>query len=303
MKNSLPPLHAVVAFVTVARLKSFKKAGDNLCVTPSAISHQVRVLEEWLGLRLFERSTRSVELTDIGIRCFMELNPLIAELEKFSKNKLSQRGKKIITIQTTDSFASRWLIPRLSEFEKLNQDIVIKIVTYDYRNTLRSSEADLGILFMCEDTHSNILKTNTTKLLFEEKVFPVCNAKIGKKLKSSNISELSNFPLIHDDNMGVSWDDWIVANEKADAKTHDIPTKSGAHYNHSHLALRAAELGNGFTLASNVLVKDAIKSGLLIAPFKKRISVGCGYYLVQPKKLVGQEEHIPFIKWITSYSH
>ena len=303
MRRTLPPLNAIVAFESAARNKSFKKAGDELCVTPSAISHQVRFLEDWLGLKLFERSTRAIELTDFGSRYMLELGSLLDRLEKFSNSEIDRRkNKTIITIQTTDSFASRWLIPRLSEFEALHPDIAIKIVTYDFRESLRSSEVDLGILFMTDKKYNAIASTNNTRLLFPEEIFPVCNPEIIQNVKSIEVTDLSNFTLIHDDNVGVFWQDWISVTAKRHSLATNIETKDGPHYNHAHLALKSAELGNGFTLASNVLTSDALEKGLLVAPFQDKIATGCGYYLTQSQNPQVRNCCRPFNKWIVSKS-
>ena len=297
MKIPTPPLHAMVAFVYVVQHKSFKKAAEQLCVTPSAVSHRIRVLENWLGLDLLERSTRSIELTDAGMRCFSDLEQIIRRIEEFSKHRVIRQSKTTITIQTTDSFAARWLIPRLAHFDRLYPDIGIKLVTYDFRENLHSSEADLGILFMCEQSYAQAAKTNTVTLLGLEKIFPVCNPDMKHQLHSSDPAELAHCTLIHDDNLGVSWDNW---NEVAGQPQLSEQAKSGPHYNHSHLALRAAELGGGFALASNILVNSAIQKGLLVAPFEATVSMGCGYYLVQPKQTAEQEQFAPFTKWLTA---
>ncbi len=210
MKRKLPPLNAVVAFEAAARNKSFRKAGEELCVTSSAISHQVRALEDWLGIKLFERSTRAIALTDFGLRYMLKLGPLLAQLAKIS-NAATGQHKKIITIQTTDSFASRWLLPRLPEFEALHPGITIKIVTYDFRDGLRADEADLGILFVTAESPGAASSNDRLRLLFPEEIFPVCSPKIVQNLKSIRVGDLANFTLIHDDNVGVSWQDWIVA--------------------------------------------------------------------------------------------
>ena len=303
MKKKLPPLNAVVAFEAAARNKSFKKAGEELCVTSSAISHQVRALEDWLGLKLFERSTRAVELTDFGIRYSLELGALLGRLEKISHTEPGQRkNNKVITIQTTDSFASRWLLPRLPEFESLHPDITIKIVTYDFRDGLRSSEADVGILFLSADQSGAEAGNNHFRLLFPEEIFPVCSPEIVRDWKSIRVGDLSNFTLIHDDNVGVSWQDWITSANKGCSGTATVQTTDSTHYNHAHLALTAAELGNGFTLASNVLSGDALKKGRLVAPFKEKIVTGGGYYLAQSEKARARSECRAFGEWIGSLS-
>ena len=297
MKRRLPPLNALVAFESAARHKSFKNAGNELCVTASAISHQVRLLEDWLGGKLFERSTRAVELTDFGARYRQAVGLLLDQLEKISGNEVACR-KKVITIQTTDSFAARWLVPRLSEFESLHPDIAVRIVTYDFREGLRSSEADLGILFVTDKKHNAASNRNDTRLLFREEIFPVCSPRLITD--AVHIDDLSNFTLIHDDNVGVSWQDWLSATTEIDSHTINPKTEHGPHYNHAHLALKSAELGNGLVLASNVLTSDAMEKGQLIAPFKKKIVTGHGYCVAQSENPEAEEYCRPFSEWIFS---
>ncbi len=241
------PLNAVVAFESAARHKSFKKSGDEQCVTSSAISHQVRLLEDWLGLKLLERSTRSIELTDAGIHYSKEISPLLDRLETVSCYEIKPQ-KNTITIQTTDSFASRWLIHRLSEFESLNPGMGVKIVTYDFREKFRSSEADLGILFVNDKK-----QRENQRLLLAEEIFPVCSPGIIKNIKSIQITDLANLSLIHNFNVGISWQEWISAAFDKQTEMIDIDTKEGYRYSRSHLALQSAEIGNGIALVSNVL--------------------------------------------------
>ena len=301
MKRKLPPLNAVVAFESAARHLSFRKAGDELCVTPSAISHQVRLLEDWLGVKLFERSTRTVELTDFGRRYMLELGALLDRLSILSGDETDRgKTKKTITIQTTDSFASRWLIPRLSEFESLHANSAVKIVTHDFRDSLRSSEADLGILFITEKERGAVSNKNDLRLLFREEIFPVCSPKLMQGIDSISVADLSNFTLIHDDNVGVSWRDWMAVAGGARIDASNPNTKNGAHYNHAHLALTAAELGNGFTLASNVLAGEALEKGNLVAPFAEKIITGCGYYLAQSEDPQVRKKCRVFSEWIVS---
>ncbi|MDD9873933.1 MAG: LysR family transcriptional regulator, partial [Gammaproteobacteria bacterium] len=258
MKRDLPPLNAVVAFEAAARRGSFRKAGDELCVTPSAISHQVRALEDWLGVKLFERSVRAVQLTDFGVRYRLELSKLLDRLEKSSTGETDRRKtRQRITLQTTDSFASRWLVPRLPEFQRLRADVTVKIVTRDFRDGLRASEADLGLLFIAEKKPGAAANNHDARLLFAEEIFPVCSPGLTQGVETVGVADLSNFTLIHDDNVGVSWQDWISAAAGGQTDAANIKATDGPRYNHAHLALKAAELGNGLVLARNVLAGDA----------------------------------------------
>lgn len=300
-KRDLPPLTAVVVFEAAARHKSFKKAGEELCVTPSAISHQMRVLEDWLGIKLFERSARKVELTDFGIRYQLELGALLDRLEQSSTGAGNRRKtQQRITVQTTDSFATRWLIPRLSEFEALHADVNVKIITRDFRDDLRASESDLGLLLIAEEYPGTHAKNNDAQLLFAEEVFPVCHPALTQGMETVSVAALSNFTLIHDDNVGVTWQEWIAKAAGEHTDTTRIKPKHGPRYNHAHLALKAAELGNGFALVSNVLAGDALRDGLLIAPFAEKITTGRGYYLVQSQDPETKARRQAFSEWVVS---
>ncbi|MGI9310069.1 MAG: LysR substrate-binding domain-containing protein [bacterium] len=296
MKRKLPPLNALVAFEAAARHRSFTKAGDELCVTPSAISHQVRQLEEWLGLRLFERRARAVEMTDAGARCLREAGAMFDRLERFCNDETAWRkNATTITLQTTDSFAARWLAPRLTQFEARCPDIILRIVTHDFRESLREAEADIGILFVADAVDEDA--RNHSRLLFAEEIFPVCSPKLLRDNKSVGIADLREFALIHDDNVGVSWSEWIAS---ADGERVIGDAGNGARYNHAHLALQAAELGNGLVLASNVLTSDALARGVLVAPFAHKIITGRGYCLAQSSNAQTRETCRPFAEWILS---
>lgn len=293
MKRKLPPLKSVLAFEAAARHRSFKKAAEELCVTSSAVSHQVRALEEWLGVALFARGAHSAELTDCGRRYARELTPLLDRLTAVSNaERASRKKKKPVAIQTTDSFATRWLIPRLPEFAALHADAAVKIITHDFREQLRESEADAGILFMQSgarcDAHA--------RLLFAEEIFPVCAPALLQKHGEVRIEELPRMPLIHDDNLGLSWAEWFHAAGKPAAAVH-INVETGAHYNHSHLALHAAELGEGFALASSVLTQTARTAGRLTAPFAETVNAGGGYYLALPPA-AATGDCKKFVDWI-----
>lgn len=299
MKRRIPPLTAVVAFAAVARHKSFKNASDELCVSPSAVSHQIRALEEWLGAKIFERSTRKLELTDFGLRYITDVNPLLDELAKCSSRETQTlKKRKIVNVQTTDSVASRWLIPNLHDFQAFYPTIAVKIITHDYRDSLRESEVDVGILFVKNKRLAGTL--NKAVQLFAEEIFPVCSPELIKKKQLSKIAHLESFPLIHDDNVGVSWQEWILATDASQKQIIAAKANRGCHYNHAHLALQCAELGGGITLASNALTTEAVKKGRLVAPFDKKIITGNGYYLVCSTSAKKTPECKSFADWIIS---
>ncbi len=299
MKRRIPSLTALVAFESAARHMNFKHASDELCVTKSAISHQVRALEDWLGVNVFERSTRKLELTDFGKRYAAEVGPLLDKLAKLSSRKTQPlQAKKHISVQTTDSVATRWLIPNLRDFQIHYPDIEVKIITHDYRTGLRESEVDVGILFVKNKSLADAL--NNAVQLFVEEIFPVCSPTLTKEKKLSKLEHLESFALIHDDNVGVTWREWILNTDSAHKNALAKKTDRGHHYNHAHLALQCAELGDGITLASNVLTMEAMNNGRLVAPLNHKMITGCGYYLVHSSAAKKKYECKDFTDWITS---
>ena len=298
MKRKLPPLNTLVTFEAASRLQSFKEAGEELNITSSAVSHQIRKLETWLGLKLFERSTRSIDLTDTGRRLFYETSEMLEQLEKITQNEIARfKNNTEITLQTTDTIAARWLIPRLSSFHQSHPKITVKVITYEYLEPFRPHEADIGILL----GKVGLQQANAT-LLFEETIFPVCRPGLIKKQSWLQNSCFNTATLIHDDNLGVTWDEWFHAAISEIGKYPDPISQDGPHFNHSHLAINAAEQGNGIVLAAKPLVVDAILANRLDAPFQTTISSEFSYYLVSLKNLVKTPQCEILCNWLQAQS-
>ncbi len=293
IKRRLPPLNAIIYFEAVARSGNFTVAADALCVTPSAISHQIKMLEDWIGCKLFKRTTRKIQLTDAGRRYLLTISESLGNIESATKIEIEQAQKNtIIKLQTTDSFAAYWIIPKLPHFNKHYPDIIIQVITYDYREDFRQDEADIAILYKKENTKKDIAYK-----LVEEQIFPVCSADFFTQYSKKNNPQML---LIHDDNLGIDWAEWLsVAAHELEQKI-TIDTTSGSRFNHSHLALKAAEKGHGFTLASSTLIANSMVEKKLISPFSTKIKTGYGYYVFQSKESKTNESCNVFMKWLES---
>ncbi|MFM2484705.1 LysR substrate-binding domain-containing protein [Celerinatantimonas yamalensis] len=290
-KRRLPPLTGLIAADAVARQTSFTAAADELNLTPSAVSHRIRALEDWLGFALFIRNTRTVTLTTLGHHYLQDIAKLLSGLETVTTHALAQIEKhQVIRLQTTDSFANRWLVERLPRFIDAHPYISVQIMTREYTEGFRTTNADIAILYGRGNWEGCI----ATKVL-EETIFPVLSAKMASEWTHSE-HLFQSYPLIHDDNLGTTWSDWWLAAEVEPGYSHAHQSKAGLHYNHSHLALKAAERGDGIALASQPLVSDALTKGDLVAPFAFKLHTGYSYYLLH--------RHIPqmacrmFIDWI-----
>lgn len=290
VKRKLPPFSSLATAESVAQERTFTAAAEKLHVTPSAISHQIRGLEEWLGFTLFLRDVRSVRVTEDGAAYLEKVSAILNSLETVTLEAMEQAGKqKQLRIQTTDSLASRWLVSRLPSFQEKYPKLSVRIVTREFTEAYRPTDADIAILYGRGEW------TNfTSSLLLPEAILPVCSPEL---LYDDPIEILHKNNLLHDDNLGTTWDDWLsFAGLKAPLINHE----HGLHFNHSHLALQAAEQGAGVVLASLPLIIDALDNNKLIAPFGQRLETGFGYYIVQSLDVDQQKRSQTLVEWLNS---
>ena len=145
MTRRLPSLSSLRSFEAAARVLSFRKAADELHVTPTAISHQIRALEEWLGVKLFERSTRAVHLTETGQRYLPSVQAAFDSLEAATEQITNNHQENVVTVTTTVSFTSKWLIPRLSDFQQRYPDIDVRITTSTELTEMQRKVKPMGL--------------------------------------------------------------------------------------------------------------------------------------------------------------
>jgi LysR family transcriptional regulator, glycine cleavage system transcriptional activator len=297
VKRQLPPLNSLIVAETAARLGSFRAASDELHVTASAVSHQIRSLESWLGFRLFNRSVRSVGLTEAGRRYLFEVSALLDDLSRRTKMEIARSGKgQVLTVQTTDSFANRWLVARLPDFIAQHRGTSVQIVTFEYTEGFRPSEADMAVLY-----GRGKWPNSRATLLLEETIFPVSSPNLTALKKNKSLIEgIADYTLLHDDNLGVSWQEWWSFAEGGAALDDSVDMAVGPHFNHSHLSLLAAELGSGVTLASWPLVIDALNEGSLVALSDKRLKTGFGYYILESTDAATRERCRTFVDWLSA---
>lgn len=291
MKRRLPPLTALATAEAVARHPTFTAAADELHVTPSAISHQIKGLEEWLGFSLFRRDARSVRLTEEGADFLGKVAGILNGLESVTLEAMERAGKqKKLRIQTTDSFASRWLIERLPHFQHENPSMSVQIVTREFTEPYRPNEADVAVLYGRGDWPNCV-----SEMLLKETILPVCSPRL---LLGDPLKTLFSNKLLHDDNLGTTWEEWLDFARIGIDQGRRADSLYGLHFNHSHLALQAAEQGGGVLLASRPLVIDALREGRLAAPFNQELDTGHGYFLVQSPEPERQKRSILLASWL-----
>jgi len=289
MHSHLPSLNSIKVFDAAARLSSFKKAAEELHVTPTAVSHQIKSLEEALGTLLFERKTRAIELTKDGELLAKTSYNVLQQLTDVV-NEISS-SRQLITVSTTSSFAAMWLIPNLGKFNRLYPDIEVAVKTGEQVDDI---EKDRRIDLIIRYGIDNDTQQSSTKLV---------NEKMGMYATESYINSVSSIAdacLLetkwYNKNLPeISWRPCIT-DLLAINKTLDI-----RQYDQEHHVIQAALAGQGIALVSSLLVENAINQGWLVDCKTPEISheiKGLSYYLLVPERNVRNSSILAFRKWI-----
>jgi LysR family glycine cleavage system transcriptional activator len=254
----LPPLATLRAFEAAARLLSFKRAAAELHVTPTAISHQVRQLEETIGARLFERRIRQVLLTPEG----QVLLPVLREgFDSFARvlDGLTRRQRRMtVTLSATPAFAAKWLVPRIAAFRTARPDIDLTLLASLEVVDLNSGAADLALRYGDGPYPGLVAEPLTT-----DRFAPVANPRLGIKRPG----DLRSATLLHsdwhrDDPRNPTWRHWLKT-----AGVAGVDPRAGIRFSDETHAIQAAVAGTGIALHSLLLVAEELASGTLVAPF------------------------------------
>ena len=275
MLRRLPSLNALKAFESAARHASFSLAGAELHVTHAAISRHVRDLETWLGTKLFLRTGRGVQLTESGQILARDLTPafdlMVQATERFLRPRTTRRR---LVISAEVSFAALWLVPRLGGFTSKHPDIDLELDPTNRVVDFTKEKVDLGIRYGDGTWHD----TDAIKLV-ESDLTPVCSPGLLKKSGVRTPADLARVTLLQED-LKENWSNWLDEAGVGDTVSANGPTLKG------HLAVAAAEAGQGFALADAIQVGDALIAGRLVRPFDIVLRRH-GYYVV---RRVGSKE-------------
>ena len=293
MNRRLLPLNALRAFEVSARQGNLSKAAEELGVTHSAVSQQVRQLEGLLGVRLFHRTTRGVRLTEPG----QTLLPILAEsfdrMGETLEGLVKEREKDAITVTTTPSFATKWLMPRLRQWRNEHLELAIHLLPTLGFLDLRRGEADVGI--RCGRPPWKGLKA---ELVSPIHLSPVCSpALLGARRTLRSPQDSLKFTLIHADiaghELGEEWKTWFAAAGLADPGKLD-----GLSFHDPNLALQAAIDGLGIAIGYSELAEQDIATGRLVYPFDLKVRHAFSYYLVYPTGQALTKKVKLFRKWV-----
>lgn len=286
----LPPLHGLIAFDVVARLGSFSRAADELCITPSAVSHRITQLESQLGIALLLRTGQLVSLTPRG----RELLPHVREgLEALRAGmaKIAKPARPRVRLTLAPAIASHWLIPRLPAFQRAHPDIEVDILVTSRNVNVRAGEADVGIRFgtgRWEGLESWPLLT--------ARIFPVCSPAYRTAHPwLQQPRDLLRATLLRQ--RVIPWRPWF------EAAGLDAPEPgSGPSFSEISLAIDAAEHAHGVALALDVLTEKHLERGTLIRLFDVELTSERSYYLVVPSNAQRSPETRALIDWLLDLS-
>lgn len=294
MSRRLPPLNALRAFEAAGRHLSFTKAALELNVTPAAVSHQIKALEEITGVPLFKRLTRALSLSGRGRAALPALSDGFDLLAEAAARLTGDDEIDVLTVTTAPAFAAKWLVPRLDEFQQLNPDVKIRIDATMTLVDLRRDGVDVAIRYGGGDYPGH-----HAERLFEEEVFPVCSpALMAGPHPLNNPEDLAHHTLLHSsyaaaDPAYPEWRMWLKS-----AGTGDVDWRKGPEFSLENMAVQAALAGHGVALVNTSLVSDDLASGALVRPFELGIHTDFAYYLVIPVESVDQPAVSAFRKWL-----
>jgi LysR family transcriptional regulator, glycine cleavage system transcriptional activator len=288
---NLPPLDLIQGFEAAARNLSFTKAAEELFITQSAVSRQIRALEEHLNVALFERRHRALVLTEPGRVLQRAATELLERLQEVTDRLRTAGATRQLTVTTTSGFASLWLIPRLRGFTALQPDVDVRIsATYKEIN-LERSLVDVAVRYCAaEDAPDGAI------LLFGEELFPVCSpALLNGPRALRTLPDLEHHALLHMDGAGgfLDWGTWLAAQGCIDLKP-----AAALRFDGYEQMIGAALSGQGVAMGIGRLVGGLVEEGRLVAPFCKSVVGQRAYYLIR-SSLTATRPHVQaFVDWL-----
>jgi LysR family glycine cleavage system transcriptional activator len=284
-------MHAIRAFEAAARRLSFNRAAEELHVTPSAVSHQIRRLEEHLGVKLFDRITRRVVLTREGRTLLSAVQGALDQIEAAVQRLKVNRDDGSLTLQASPNFATEWLVPRLLGFQAEFPDIEVRLVTTRGHDGLRLDfeQVDLAIWY-----GNGRWPDVACERLMSEQLVPVCSPELlaGEQVLASP-ADLRDATLIHVLMRIGQWRNWLEA-----AGVEDVDPERGPKFQNTPLALEAAMAGMGVAIANRAFVADHLRDGRLVIPFDQDLPSESAYYLIYPTQGLRRRSALAFRGWI-----
>ena len=288
--RDLPPTSTLRAFEVATRHATFTSASEELHVTQSAVSHQLKHLEELWGLQLFQRG-KSLSLTPAGAALAPIVREFFMNLEATLADLREQKGRVRLKVSTTYSFALKWLLPRLPSLAQRHPEILVTLDSSDKIINFSSAEADVAIRL-----GNGNYPALYSEFLFREQIFPVVSPDLLKRFGRPNTpAELLRYPLLMRDGADLvpKWEVWFQHVGLAIA-----PLKESVRFADTNMTIEAALLGQGIALARSGHVESELSDGSLVRLFDVPFPSPVAYYFVCPKGIESQPHIVSFRDWL-----
>lgn len=281
------PIRGLRSFCVAAKCLSFKHAAAQLYLTPSAISHQIRLLEQQINKQLFLRQTRAIELTEDGKLFYKKVAPIIEQLETTITEFTNSSSMSSISITLPEFFSSEVFVPRLNEWSENHPNINLQLETVKNR-TQSSKDTNLSIVLASSKPTDAIVYE-----LFPISYMPACSPDLFKKLKPFGKEALSQAPLIVHQSRPWAWHQWAEENDIV-----DFSPKRIVQVDSMFSVARAAQQGIGIALIPLPLSQNWFDEGVIYPLFEQQLKTRDKYYLIQHDWHASREDLDIFVQWL-----
>lgn len=294
MAYRLPPLNSLRAFEAAARLLSFQKAAQELFVTPSALSYQIRQLEDHLQMQLFERHNRAVSLTTAGERLYPGTHEGFERLQGAVRSVARTVQSNVLVVSSGPAFAAKWLAPRVYRFVDEYPDIELRIAASLKLVDFNVDEVDVGLRF-----GGGVYDGLVSEPIFDEVVLPLMSPGLLERYGGAlDQDAMQAVTLLHDDSVSfmkghANWEQWLEREGIA-----GVDSTRGPRFNHADHGLDAAIDGAGIVMGRLSLAMRDIRSGRLVAPFDSYLIPEGGFFFVAPRQALDLPRVQAFRSWI-----
>jgi LysR family glycine cleavage system transcriptional activator len=292
--HRLPPLNSLKAFEAVVRHMSFTQAANELYVTPAALSYQIKQLETVLGIKLFNRLNRAIELTDQAKLIYPGIQQAFEQLNASMRLLERHNSSNVLVVSAGPAFTAKWLAPRLYRFLALHPHIDARISASLALTNLKTDDVDVAIRF----GRGEYPECCAVKL-FDDYVTPMCSPQFLAAHEGLNLETLCAQTLIHDDTHTTNkftiacWKDWFKSVNLAYK-----PQRKALRFNVADHALNAAVSGAGVVLGRKALAQNDLDADRLVMPFEKKIKVDFSFYALSLKERANEKSIKAFRNWL-----
>jgi DNA-binding transcriptional LysR family regulator len=289
MRRKIPGTDLLIAFETAARHQSFTRAAEELALTQSAVCRKISALEDYLGMRLFNRVKKRVSLSGSGEIYARQVRENLKRIEHDTLSLMAHRSAgRVLELAVIPTFATRWLIPRLPDFYRQHPDITLDLTTRNDPFLFIDTPFDAAIHF-----GDSVWPGAITEFLFGEEMVPVCIPAFLGGRQSIEPSELEKMPLLHQSARPDAWREWFRI-----VGLTNVNAMGGSRYEIFAMLVEAVKAGLGVALMPRFFVLDEIASGILVVPCPYVLHSQRSYYLVYPEDKQGSESLQTFCAWL-----